>query len=332
MLHIENLTAELPSATTRRPVLRQVDLRVGTGEVVGLVGESGSGKSTTAKTILRMLPDGTRVRGAVRLEGQDILDMDGPRLRELRSRRVAMIHQDPRAALNPVRTIGDFLTERMVHTLGHSSRQAERQALALLTAVGITHPEQRLRQYPHELSGGMLQRVVIASALAAEPELLLADEATSALDVTTQAEILAILREHQRRRDLGLLFITHDLHLASAYCDRVYVMYAGQVVEQAPAHTLFSSPRHPYTAALLGCTPKLGDHTPVRPIPGRPPSLGDVFTGCPFAARCPAAEPACETWQPVHTRTAEGGSAACRLLERHPAESLPTTSPQEVHP
>ncbi|WP_331768294.1 ABC transporter ATP-binding protein [Embleya sp. NBC_00896] len=315
LLDIEGLTVELPGAGAARPVLDAVTLRVGRGEVVGLVGESGSGKSTTAKAVLRMLPGDARVSGRVGVDATDVLTLDAGALRELRARRVAMVHQDPRSSLNPVRRIGDFLTERLIHTLGVPKTTAREQALRLLEAVGIVRPAERLRQFPHELSGGMLQRVVIAAALAGDPELLLADEATSALDVTTQAEILAILREHQTTRGLGLLFITHDLHLAAAYCDRVYVMYAGRVVEERGAEQLFGDPRHPYTAGLLGCTPELGDPRPIRPVPGRPPSLDDAFPGCPFAARCPLVEAECETWRPVALEIEGGGSVACRRAD-----------------
>ncbi|WP_435839137.1 ABC transporter ATP-binding protein [Streptodolium elevatio] len=319
LLHIADLTVELPGAGARRPVLDGVDLRVHRGEVVGLVGESGSGKSTTAKAVLAMLPDDAEIAGTVAVGGADVLGMDARTLRELRANRVSMVHQDPRSSLNPVRRIGDYLTERMVHTMGRRPADARAHALELLTAVGITRPEQRMRQFPHELSGGMVQRVVIAAALAGDPELLLADEATSALDVTTQAEILAILREHQAARGLGMLFITHDLHLAAAYCDRVYVMYAGRVVEERSAERLFRDPRHPYTAGLLACTPELGDARALRPIPGRPPSLDDAFAGCPFVARCPSAETECETWRPFPREIGGGvdddGVVACRLAD-----------------
>ncbi|WP_345558649.1 ABC transporter ATP-binding protein [Nonomuraea rosea] len=311
LLSVEGLTIE---AGGRRPILREVSLTVGKGEIVGLVGESGSGKSTIARSVLRLLPAAARVSGRVLVSGEDVLTMGPAALRDLRAARVSMIYQDPRSSLNPVRRIGDFLTERMVLTLGRPKAEARARALELLAAVGMRDPELRMRQYPHELSGGMLQRVVIAAALAADPALLLADEATSALDVTTQAETLALLRGIQAERELGMLFITHDLQLAAAFCDRVHVLYAGTVVESRPAKELFEDPRHPYTAGLLACTPELGDPRPIRPIPGRPPSLDDVFGGCPFAPRCPDAAEACGEWQPRPV-TVSGGSAACRLVE-----------------
>ncbi|WP_240197686.1 ABC transporter ATP-binding protein [Nonomuraea lactucae] len=311
LLSVEGLTIE---AGGRRPILRDVSLAVGRGEIVGLVGESGSGKSTIARSVLRLLPSRARVSGRVLVEGDDVLAMSPEALRRLRASRVSMIYQDPRSSLNPVRRIGDFLTERLVHTLGRPKAEARATAVELLAAVGMRDPESRLRQYPHELSGGMLQRVVIAAALAAGPSLLLADEATSALDVTTQAETLALLRRVQAERELGMLFITHDLHLAAAFCDRVHVLYAGTVVESRPAKELFDSPRHPYTAGLLACTPELGAPRTIRPVPGRPPSLDDAFTGCPFAPRCPHTTERCTTRHPEPVAVA-GGSAACHLLE-----------------
>ncbi|WP_329124537.1 ABC transporter ATP-binding protein [Streptomyces sp. NBC_01353] len=317
LLDIENLNLLLPGAA--RPVLADVSLKVGRGEVVGLVGESGSGKSTTAKAALNIFPDDARAEGRVRVDGADVLSMSGARLREHRARTVAMIHQDPRSALNPVRRIGDFLTERLAQAGSTDRRAARARAVELLDAVGLPDPERRIRQRPHEMSGGMLQRVVIAGALAAEPKLLLADEATSALDVTTQADILALLRTLRERNGPGLLFITHDLHLAAAYCDRVYVMYAGRVVEEQQAHRLFTGARHPYTQGLLACSPELGGASrELRPIAGRPPSLSDSFTGCPFSARCPHAEPACDAWQPMTVAAPDGGTAACRRLSDLP--------------
>ncbi|MCQ6556817.1 ABC transporter ATP-binding protein [Streptomyces sp. C10-9-1] len=332
LLDMENLTLHLPGAA--RPVLEDVSLRVGAGEIVGLVGESGSGKSTTAKAALRILPDGARAHGKVMLDGADVLSMSDAELRGHRARTVAMVHQDPRSALNPVRRVGDFLTERLLHTGTTDRRAARRRAVELLDTVGLADPERRVRQYPHELSGGMLQRVVIAGALAAEPRLLLADESTSALDVTTQAGILALLRRLRDERGLGLVFITHDLHLAAAYCDRVHVMYAGRVVEEQRAERLFEHARHPYTRGLLACSPELGE-TPraLLPIPGRPPSLAESFTGCPFSARCPHSEPDCDSWRPESVAVEGGGTADCRRLTDLPdpaaaaAPALPPAAP-----
>ncbi|MFC8240381.1 ABC transporter ATP-binding protein [Streptomyces chartreusis] len=313
LLDIQNLTLGVPGAA--RPLLAEVSLRVGAGETVGLVGESGSGKSTTAKAVLRLLPEEASVTGRVVVDGDDVLALSGAALRAHRAGTVAMVHQDPRSALNPVRRVGDFLVERLTRTGAVGRRTARARAVELLGAVGLSDPERRFGQRPHEMSGGMLQRVVIAGALAAEPRLLLADESTSALDVTTQAEILALLRSLREQRDLGMLFITHDLHLAAAFCDRVYVMYAGRVVEQQDAERLFTHARHPYTRGLLACSPELGDsERALRPIPGRPPSLSDAFTGCPFETRCAHAEPECADWTPEPLPLPGGGTAACRRL------------------
>lgn len=241
-------------------ILDRVSLHVDRGETVGLVGESGSGKSSTVRAALRLLPPAATLSGEARIAGRDVLTADDRTLRAIRAAEVGLIQQDPRGALNPVRRIGDSLTERLVRVHGVGRGEARLRGLELLEAVGISRPEQRYRQYPHELSGGMLQRVVIAAALTTRPQLLFADEATSALDVTTQAEVLAILRDQQQQRGLGVLFITHDLHLAAAYCDRVYVMLRGEIVEELHGVDLFTGAEQPYTRALLDAVPSIREH------------------------------------------------------------------------
>jgi ABC-type dipeptide/oligopeptide/nickel transport system ATPase component len=274
LLSIHDLWVRLPEGRAERPILSGVALRVEQGETVGLVGESGSGKSVTCRAVLGQLPSGARASGTIRLQGRDVLSMDRPGLRQLRSREVAMVFQDPRAAVDPLRRIGHFVTESLRTNLGYDRRRADERAGQLLTEVGIDDPRGALRRWPHEFSGGMLQRVVIAAALAGDPRLLLADEATTALDVTTQAEVIGILKRLASVRDMGILFVTHDLELAAAMCDRVYVMYAGEVVEAQPVDALFTRPAHPYTAALLAATPRV-DGTPTLPlpVPGRPLGL-----------------------------------------------------------
>ncbi|WP_309074643.1 ABC transporter ATP-binding protein [Paenarthrobacter sp.] len=261
LLDIDNLSLTITTNGLSHQILDQVSLSVDAGEVVGLVGESGSGKSTTARAVLRLYPETAAVDGSITVGGTEVLSASRDELHRVRSSEAAMIHQDPRAALNPLRRIGDSLTERLVHVLGVSRADAAAAGLELLAAVGIRQPEERMRQYPHELSGGMLQRVVIAAALTGQPKLLLADEATSALDVTTQAEVLAILRDLQTQRGLGVLLITHDLHLAAAYCHRVYVMYRGQIVEELRGNDLFHGAQHEYTRRLLSAVPAIG-HLP----------------------------------------------------------------------
>ncbi|MEV7603647.1 ABC transporter ATP-binding protein [Kitasatospora sp. NPDC089797] len=295
-LDIQGLRLRLPG--TARPVLDGVDLTVGPGETVALVGESGSGKTLTSRAALGLLPPGAVTGGEVLVDGEDVLTMDPARLRALRTGRAAMIFQDPRAAINPLRRIGDFLTEsvRLNGTL--SAADADRRAVELLDAVGLG-PE-LLRRYPGQLSGGMLQRVMIAAALMGDPVLLLADEPTTALDVTSQAEVVALLGRLRERFGTGLLFVTHDLGLAAAISDRVYVMYAGRIAEHGPATALFERPRHPYTAALLAATPALDAPAGrLAAIDGQPPDLRQELTGCAFAARCRHATEVCREQVPA---------------------------------
>jgi peptide/nickel transport system ATP-binding protein len=295
VLDIQQLHLTLPAAV--RPVLDQVDLSVAAGETVALVGESGSGKTLTARAVLRLLPKGAAATGSVQVAGAEVLTM-GPRaLQELRRGTAAMIFQDPRAAINPLRRVGDFLTESRRTSRGYGKQQAAADAARMVKAVGLT--ETTLRQYPGALSGGMLQRVMIAAALMGGPKLLLADEPTTALDVITQAEVVALLGEMRERFGTGLLFITHDLCLASAISDRIYVMYAGRIAEAATSVSLFTRPHHPYTKALLDSTPRLD--TPqqrLEAIDGQPPGLDLALSGCAFAPRCPAATAVCRTAVP----------------------------------
>ena len=316
LLHIDDLTVALPEDRAARPILAGVSLEVAQGETVGLVGESGSGKSVTARSALGLFPAGARRSGTVAVEGEDVLSMAPGALREHRSRRAAMIFQDPRSSVNPARRIGDHLTEGLRTNLGEKPVAARALAVALLAQVGFDDPEALLRRYPHELSGGMLQRVTIAAALAGRPKLLLADEPTTALDVTTQAEVIAILMELRERHDLGLLFVTHDLELAAAICDRVYVMYAGRVVERQPAAALFHRPLHPYTAGLLASTPRLeAGGAPLRAIPGRPVGLDEDPPGCPFAPRCTYADERGRTRRPPLEPLGDGAVACWRARE-----------------
>ncbi len=312
LLEIDGLSVRLPAGAAR-PLVDGVSLTVGDGEVVGLVGESGSGKSVTARAVIGLRPGGALVGGRIRVGDVDVLDASAERLRALRTREVSMIFQDPRAGINPMRRIGDFMTESLRRNEGWDADRAMARAEELLTAVAMPDPRRHLRQHPHELSGGMLQRVMIAAALATDPRLLLCDEPTTALDVTTQAEILSILSGLQADRGLGVLFITHDLDLAAAICDRVYVMYAGRIVESAAADALFAEPRHPYTSGLLTSTPDLdGAHERLLPIPGQSLSLLESPAGCSFAPRCSYAQPGrCDGRTPELTAVGAGREVAC---------------------
>jgi oligopeptide/dipeptide ABC transporter ATP-binding protein len=309
---LRSVTTELPFGERHWPVVNDLSFALVRGEVLGLVGESGSGKSMTARTILRLLPAGARSRGEVLLDGTDLLALQPRALREARARRLAMIFQDPRAHIDPLWTVADHVTEglRVHQELGKAA--ARRRALELLADVGITDGERVLRSYPGELSGGMLQRVMIAGALAGDPDLIIADEPTTALDVTIQAEIVAIFEGLRRDFGLSMLFITHDLELASAVCDRVLVMYAGRVMEEQPTASLFASPLHPYTAGLLSARPRLdARHERLTVIPGRPPAPLETPAGCPFHPRCAFAEDVCREAETPLRRISDAAATAC---------------------
>jgi peptide/nickel transport system permease protein len=275
-----------------------VDLEIAPGEAVGLVGESGSGKTVTAMSILQLIPKppGEIVGGRIEIDGVDLVQASDKVLRQVRGGRVACVFQDPQTSLNPVLSVGDQITEMIRPHQKMSRKEARHRAKELLESVHIPHAERRLDEYPHELSGGMRQRVVIAMALANDPALLIADEPTTALDVTVQAEILDLLRELRERLGMSLLFITHDFGVVAELCDRVVVMYAGRVVEEAPVKEVFASPAHPYTRRLIDCMPQLGQgRRDLEVIPGLPPALNALPDGCAFAPRCDVVEEACRS-------------------------------------
>jgi oligopeptide/dipeptide ABC transporter ATP-binding protein len=312
LLEVDGLTVRLRAGGAMRPVLRDVSVTIRPGEALGLVGESGSGKSMTARAIDRLLPAGAEVDGSIRYEGRDVASLSGTGLRQYRNQ-VAMIFQDPRSHTNPVRRIGDFMTEALRTNLGVPAAEANRRAVQMLEQVGVGGGARRLRQHPHELSGGMLQRVMIAAALLTEPRLLLADEPTTALDVTTQSEVMAILDDLRREFGLAMLFITHDLELAAAICDRTAVMYAGQIVEVRSSARLHDDPLHPYTAALAAARPDIS-RTAARllAIPGRPLSAFEAPAAeCAFAPRCAHAQEACRAALPELAEL-DGGLSRCR--------------------
>ncbi len=311
LLDIRGLTVRLPVEQVMRTVLYDVSLQIRQGEAVGLVGESGSGKTMTARAVGRLLPGMAKVEGTILYEGRDVRTLDGAGERAFRAR-VAMIFQDPRAYINPVRRIGDFMTEALRTNAGVSVAEASRRSVELLARVGIDDGQRRLHQYPHELSGGLLQRVMIATALLTTPKLLLADEPTTALDVTTQAEVMGILEDLRAELGLAILFITHNLDLAAAVCDRTAVMYAGQIVEVRASNRLHADPLHPYTAALAAARPSIDSSAPrLMAIPGRPLSAFEApESECAFAPRCPHAQDVCRRARPALVEL-DGGLTRC---------------------
>jgi oligopeptide/dipeptide ABC transporter ATP-binding protein len=267
--------------------VQQVSLSLDTGKILGLVGESGSGKSLTSSAILGLVPPpGQVTAGHIWFDGQDLLTLPVDKLRRIRGRHIALIPQDPMTSLNPVYTVGDQLAEVMTLHLGISYDQAWKRAEELLNQVRVPSAKSRLHEYPHQFSGGMRQRVMIAMALSCNPQVLIADEPTTALDVTVQAQVLDLLQQLQRDRQMAILLITHDLGVVAEVCDQVAVMYAGRIVEEALVHELFSQPKHPYTQGLLSCIPR-ADGQPLKAIVGQPPQLKQLSSGCAFAPRCP---------------------------------------------
>jgi len=278
----------------------RVNLSVGAGQTLGVVGESGCGKTMLSRAILQLLPKKAKLSGRVMFDAQDLVSLDRESLRKLRGRSLAVVFQDPMTSLNPVLTIGTQLIETLQEHLELDIAAARKRSVELLAAVGIPAPEQRLMQYPHQLSGGMRQRVAIAIALSCEPKLLIADEPTTALDVTIQAQILDLLAREQRRRHMAMILITHDLGVVAGRTDEVAVMYAGRVVERAPTPALFKKMRMPYTEALLAAIPKIdaAPHTLLPAISGRPPDPTRPIKGCSFSPRCRYAAGQCHTEKP----------------------------------
>ena len=317
LLQLQNLSTHYVSAQGTR-VVRAVDdvsLRIHAGETLGIVGESGSGKSTLALTILRILPPAARiVSGKMLFEGEDLLERSDAEMRHVRGKRIAMILQDPMASLNPLFTIGDQVGEPIRSHDGASRATAWSRAKHLLKAVRIPSPETRVTQYPHEMSGGMRQRIVGAIGISCEPRLLIADEPTTSLDLTIQAQYLNLLRDLQREYHLALIFITHNLGIVAKMCDQLAVMYAGRVVESGPVSQIFNSPAHPYTEALLNSIPRMTDTAQrLIAIEGQPPDLAALPPGCSFAPRCPRAFDRCREAAPPEFSETRGRTARCWL-------------------
>ncbi|MGD9942801.1 MAG: ABC transporter ATP-binding protein [Burkholderiaceae bacterium] len=317
LLSVDGLTLEVRRNGVPVPIVEDVSFSVNRREVVAIVGESGCGKSTTALSLMRILPPAIRIaRGRIELEGRDLLRLAEPEMRAIRGDSVAMIFQDPMTSLNPVLTIGEQMVEGIRSHRDISRRDAAEIAVDMLTRVRIPEPRKRLMEYPHTLSGGMRQRIMIAMALSTQPKLLIADEPTTALDVTIQLQILMLLKDLQHEFETGIVLITHSIGVVAEVADRIVVLYAGRVVEQGRTREVLGNPRHPYTRGLIASTPRFvradpGERTRLIEIGGVVPALGEKPPGCAFAPRCPQAAAACRAQVPADVRLSETHQVAC---------------------
>ncbi|KWX76695.1 ABC transporter ATP-binding protein [Paenibacillus jilunlii] len=318
LLEVSGLCTEFTTAAGTIRAVDGISLSVRKGETLGIVGESGCGKSITSLSIMQLLPKRiSRIAaGQIRFEGRDMLEMPVKEVRGIRGNRIAMIFQEPMTSLNPVFKIGRQISESARFHLKLSKKEADERAVEMLRKVGIPRPEKIAQQYAHQLSGGMRQRVMIAMAMVCSPQLLIADEPTTALDVTIQAQILDLMRELQQTEGMSILMITHDLGVVAEMCDRVVIMYAGQIVEEADVATLFNKPLHPYTQGLLASLPQLaGENDRLTSIPGQVPNPANLPSGCRFAPRCPAAVDRCWAERPELLEIRPGHSCRCLLQQ-----------------
>jgi peptide/nickel transport system ATP-binding protein len=317
LLEIEDLQTHFRTPDGVNRSVDGVTFSITAGQTLAVVGESGCGKTVTAMSILRLIPEPPgKIAGSVRFEGRELLTLSDKDMRGIRGNDISMIFQEPMTSLNPVLTVGKQIGETLRLHRGLSQKEANRRAIEMLTLVGIPEPARRVKEYPHQLSGGMRQRVMIAAALACSPKLLIADEPTTALDVTIQAQILDLMRDLKARVGAAIMLITHDLGVVAEVADQVVVMYAGRKVEEAPASQLFANAKHPYTQGLLGAVPRLGssltgEATRLSEIPGMVPSLKQRIVGCVFAGRCYKATDLCRTVAPGLEEKAPGHVAAC---------------------
>ncbi|WP_029004694.1 ABC transporter ATP-binding protein [Azorhizobium doebereinerae] len=323
LLSVENLQVHFRTPDGVNRAVDGVSFEIGSGETLAIVGESGCGKSVTSMSILRLLPEPqAQFAGAIRFEGRDLLALPDREMRKIRGNAISVVFQEPMTSLNPVLTVGRQIGETLRLHQGLDARQAEARAVEMLSLVGIPEPERRVHAYPHQMSGGMRQRVMIAIALACSPRLLIADEPTTALDVTIQAQILDLMRDLKHRVGAAIMLITHDLGVVAEVADRVMVMYAGRKVEEAAVADLFRTPRHPYTRGLMGAVPRLGVRAQGRApgrlaeIPGMVPSLKTRIDGCVFAGRCPDAKDFCRLHAPALESKSPGHLAACHFAPK----------------
>ncbi|HET9661604.1 MAG TPA: ABC transporter ATP-binding protein [Thermomicrobiales bacterium] len=328
LLEVKNLKTQFFTQDGVVKAVEDVSFYVMPGETLGVVGESGSGKSITGLSIMRLIPSppGKIVNGEVIFEGQDLLKLNDDQIRRIRGNQIAMIFQDPMTSLNPVLTINRQISEALQLHMGMSKDQAKARSIELLRMVGIPNAEERIDQYPHQFSGGMRQRVMIAMALSCNPKLIIADEPTTALDVTIQAQILDLMRSLQSERDTGVIMITHSMGVVAGMADRVQVMYAGSIVETASTEEIFANPRHPYTVGLMKSIPRLDarERERLEPIRGLPPDLIDLPDICPFVPRCDYAREKCEQKRPPLLEVAPGHMSACWFWEEVTKDGVPT--------
>ena len=318
LLEIKGLSSAFLFNGKPVPVITDVSYSMKYGEILGVVGESGSGKSVTVKNVMRILPETTSsvLAGEITLDGESILDKTEKQMQKIRGNKVSMIFQEPMTSLNPVFTCGDQITEAIILHQKVSKKEAYDRAVEMLDLVGISMPEARMKNYPHELSGGMRQRVMIAMALCCKPKLLIADEPTTALDPTIQAQVIQLLKQIRKKLDMGILYITHDLSVVAQICDRVVVMYAGMVQEIADVKTLFHNPMHPYTLGLMQAMPKMGQNRKrLYNIPGVVPHITQMPVGCHFAPRCPYATESCMVTCPTLREVEPGHWVRCDYYE-----------------
>ncbi|MDH2400253.1 ABC transporter ATP-binding protein [Bradyrhizobium sp. SSUT18] len=316
LLEISDLTVHFEIDQGAIKAVDHINLTIRRGEVLGLVGESGSGKSVTSFAVLRLIrPPGRVVSGKVHFEGVDLGTLPEEEMRRMRGAKIAMISQTPRTALNPLLTVGKQISRLLMVHAGLSAREADKRMLEMLRLVQIPAPEKRAKQYPHQLSGGMCQRIMIAMALATSPQLLLADEPTTGLDVSIAAKILDLLRELSAKTGAAIMLVTHDLGVVAEICDRVAVMHAGQVVECAPVRELFHNPAHPYTKALVRSIPRVDRDVVLEPIPGSVPSLVNPPSGCRYAGRCEWVMDRCRASRPAMVEAGPGHVVACYGFE-----------------
>jgi peptide/nickel transport system ATP-binding protein len=316
LLEVRELQTQFFTRKGVARVLEGLTFDVGKGEIVGLVGESGSGKSVTGFSIVRLLkPPGKITGGSIKFEGKELTTLSDDKIQDLRGREISMVFQNPRSSLNPVITVGEQIIQVLRYRRGLSKSAARAEAIRLLSTVHIPEPERRLNAFAHQLSGGMAQRVMIAMAISCSPKLLIADEPTTGLDVTIEYQIIELLKEMRDVTGASVIVITHDLNMAAEVCDRIMVMYAGRIVEQAPIQDFFTTPRHPYTIGLLASRPHLAVEEEIPTIPGNVPDLINRPTGCPFHPRCRWASERCATEMPPFLPLSERHFAACHHIE-----------------